>query len=107
MCVCMCGCCRSYILFEREGRKARDAVANFHTQNGAAVERLNALADTSPHGMAQSYGVMVNYVYNLAAVASASAACVDIPPRVCVCVCVCVCCSRRWTNAFPNSSPLD
>jgi malonyl-CoA decarboxylase len=49
----------------RDGQPV-DAVARFHLNNGARVERLNWLADTSPKGMRESYGVMVNYLYDLA-----------------------------------------
>lgn len=42
-----------------------DAVARFHLGNGARVERLNWLADPSPKGLRQSYGLMVNYLYDL------------------------------------------
>jgi malonyl-CoA decarboxylase len=42
-----------------------DAVARFHLGNGARLERLNWLADTSERGIAQSHGVMVNYLYEL------------------------------------------
>ena len=45
--------------------KPRDAVARFHLGNGARVERLNWLADPSPKGFKQSYGLMVNYLYDL------------------------------------------
>ncbi len=42
-----------------------DPVARFHLKNGARLERLNANADDSPNGMKQSWGLMVNYVYDL------------------------------------------
>ncbi len=45
--------------------RPRDAVARFHLGNGARVERLNWLADPSPKGLRQSYGLMVNYLYDL------------------------------------------
>jgi malonyl-CoA decarboxylase len=48
----------------RSGRAA-DPVAHFHLTNGARVERLNWLADTSEKGLLQSAGVMVNYLYRL------------------------------------------
>jgi malonyl-CoA decarboxylase len=47
-----------------------DSVARFHLGNGARMERLNVLADTSRHGMQRSLGMMVNYVYRLADVES-------------------------------------
>ncbi|THF65367.1 malonyl-CoA decarboxylase [Pseudothauera rhizosphaerae] len=48
---------------QREGRPV-DPVARFHLGNGARVERLNWLADTSAKGFDQSWGVMVNYLYD-------------------------------------------
>jgi len=42
-----------------------DAVARFHLGNGARVERLNWLGDPSTKGLRQSYGLMVNYLYDL------------------------------------------
>jgi malonyl-CoA decarboxylase len=40
-------------------------VARFHLGNGARLERLNFLGDTSPKGLKQSLGLMVNYLYDL------------------------------------------
>jgi malonyl-CoA decarboxylase len=54
-----------YLTQARRGRELADAVARFHLGNGAVMERLNWLGDTSVHGMARSYGIMVNYVYRL------------------------------------------
>ena len=50
------------------GAEARpfDAVARFHLGNGARVERLDWLGDTSPKGLRQSAGIMVNYRYETA-----------------------------------------
>ena len=45
-----------------------DPVARFHLGNGARLERVNWRADTSTKGVAQSFGLMVNYVYDLALV---------------------------------------
>jgi malonyl-CoA decarboxylase len=42
-----------------------DAVARFHLGNGARLQRLNWLADTSPRAIEQSLGLMVNYLYDL------------------------------------------
>ncbi|MGB6444065.1 MAG: malonyl-CoA decarboxylase [Xanthobacteraceae bacterium] len=51
------------------GRNSRglpvDAVARFHLGNGARLERLDWLADTSERALKQSYGLMVNYLYDL------------------------------------------
>src|SRR5215510_4394511 len=54
-----------YLTQARRGRELLDAVARFHLGNGAVMERLNWLGDTSVHGMARSFGIMVNYVYRL------------------------------------------
>ncbi|MCM2345740.1 MAG: malonyl-CoA decarboxylase [Acidovorax soli] len=45
--------------------KPVDAVARFHLGNGARVERLNWAGDPSAKGVKQSYGLMVNYLYDL------------------------------------------
>lgn len=55
-----------YFLHERDkaGRPC-DPVARFHLGNGARLERVNLAADTSPNGLRQSGGLMVNYLYDL------------------------------------------
>jgi malonyl-CoA decarboxylase len=50
---------------EMQGGKPLDPVARFHLGNGARVERLNWAADPSAKGTRQSYGLMVNYLYDL------------------------------------------
>ncbi len=57
--------CARYLVQARDGARARDRVAHFHLTNGARIERINWLADTSPQGIAQSAGLMVNYRYKL------------------------------------------
>ena len=57
------GLCAHYLINARKGKRARDRVAHFHLSNGASIERVNWLADTSERGMAQSAGIMVNYRY--------------------------------------------
>ena len=42
-----------------------DPVARFHLGNGARLERINWLADTSEKAIAQAHGLMVNYLYDL------------------------------------------
>ena len=54
-----------YLTREWEGGQARDPVARFHLGNGARLERINWSADASPKGQQQSFGIMVNYVYDL------------------------------------------
>lgn len=53
-----------YLTTAKEGRPV-DPVARFHLGNGATLERINANADHSARGQAQSYGFMVNYLYEL------------------------------------------
>jgi malonyl-CoA decarboxylase len=54
-----------YLTDTDEKGRALDRVAHFHLGNGAIVERLNWLADTSANGFKQSYAMMVNYRYRL------------------------------------------
>ena len=53
-----------YLLTPGKGGRPHDPVARFHLGNGARIERLNYLADTSARGRRQSYGLMVNYLYD-------------------------------------------
>ena len=58
----------AYLLSEKRQNgegvpRALDPVEHFHLSNGARVERLNWLADTSKNGLSQSAGLMVNYLY--------------------------------------------
>lgn len=48
----------------RESGAPFDPVSRFHLGNGARVERLNYLGDTSAKGFRQSFGLMVNYLYD-------------------------------------------
>jgi malonyl-CoA decarboxylase len=41
-----------------------DPVARFHLGNGARLERINPLGNVSARGMRESYGIMVNYLYD-------------------------------------------
>ena len=64
-----------YICIARNKRgRAMDPVAHFHLSNGASVYRLNWAADTSSKGMAQSFGLMVNYEYKLKEIQNNSSA---------------------------------
>ena len=56
-----------YISEETDSRgKPLNPVAGFHLSNGAAVSRgnINFAANTSPRGLEESCGLMVNYVYS-------------------------------------------
>ena len=58
--------CAAYLLGIGEpDRVTRDAVARFHLNNGARMDRLNTAGDLSDKGLRQSLGLMVNYVYDL------------------------------------------
>lgn len=54
-----------YLTSTDDKGRAFDRVAHFHLGNGAIIERLNWLADTSANGLRQSYAMMVNYRYKL------------------------------------------
>ena len=53
-----------YLVHASRDDKPVDSVARFHLGNGARIERLNWLADTSMRGLTQSWGIMVNYLYD-------------------------------------------
>jgi malonyl-CoA decarboxylase len=57
--------CAHYLLYAKQGRDPLDPVARFHLGNGARLEKLNWLGDTSANGMRRSAALMVNYVYRL------------------------------------------
>jgi malonyl-CoA decarboxylase len=42
-----------------------DPVAHFHISNGAVIKQLNWMGNSSATGLAQSCGLMVNYLYEL------------------------------------------
>ena len=41
-----------------------DPVAGFHLGNGARLERINWLGNNSPRSIRESFGIMVNYLYD-------------------------------------------
>tara|TARA_B100001248_G_scaffold24938_1_gene16382 strand:+ start:62 stop:1291 length:1230 start_codon:yes stop_codon:yes gene_type:complete len=53
---------------ERKDGMPNDPVGRFHVGNGASLERINLNADMSAKGLSQSYGIMANYMYDLAVV---------------------------------------
>ena len=57
--------CAHYLVETKEDDRPLDPVARFHLGNGARLDRINWLADTSPRGIKQSAGLMVNYLYKL------------------------------------------
>ena len=56
--------CARYLSAHSHGSQA-DPVARFHLDNGARLERINFAADLSRKGLKQSFGLMVNYLYDL------------------------------------------
>jgi malonyl-CoA decarboxylase len=53
-----------YLYTVRQNGRPYDPVARFHLGNGARIERINFLADSSAKGFKQSCGLMVNYLYD-------------------------------------------
>jgi len=53
-----------YLVQVKSGDDPKDPVARFHLRNGARLDSLNWLSDLSAERMRQSYGFMVNYVYD-------------------------------------------
>jgi malonyl-CoA decarboxylase len=59
------GLCARYLGAElRPNGRLIDPVARFHLGNGARLERLNWAGDTSPKGLEQGWGLLVNYLYD-------------------------------------------
>ena len=56
--------CAHYLLNERRGDGPLDPVSRFHLRNGARLERINWLGDTSPKGIQESAGLLANYIYD-------------------------------------------
>ena len=52
---------------DEQGRLV-DRVARFHLGNGAQLEHIHWRANLSSSGIRQSYGIMVNYLYDLTAI---------------------------------------
>ena len=57
--------CARYLASEKKKDRALDPVAHFHLSNGARLERINWMGDSSAKGFKQSAGMMVNYLYKL------------------------------------------
>ncbi|MDG1367803.1 MAG: malonyl-CoA decarboxylase [Acidimicrobiales bacterium] len=58
------GSCAHYLLHAKRRVQPADPVARFHLRNGARVERINWAGDRSTKGRAESYGMLVNYMYD-------------------------------------------
>ncbi len=57
--------CAHYLVEAKRNDRPADPVTRFHIGNGARLEQINWMGDTSPNGMAQSAGLLVNYLYDL------------------------------------------
>jgi malonyl-CoA decarboxylase len=53
----------AYLTCTRIGTRLLDPVAHFHLSNGARLERINVFANSTPQGLRESMGLMVNYRY--------------------------------------------
>lgn len=53
-----------YLLTAKRKDEPRDPVARFHLRNGARLEQINVGGDPSAKGDAESFGVLVNYLYD-------------------------------------------
>jgi malonyl-CoA decarboxylase len=62
--------CAATFLARHGASPLGDPVARFHLENGARLERINLAADLSDKGLRESFGVMVNDLYDLSAVES-------------------------------------
>ncbi len=56
--------CARFLTDSKPGSGPADPVARFHLGNGARLERIHGNANTAPRGLQESYGVMVNYLYD-------------------------------------------
>jgi malonyl-CoA decarboxylase len=57
--------CAYYLYYAKRGEQPLDPVERFHLGNGAKIECLNWMADTSANGLSQSASMLVNYSYLL------------------------------------------
>lgn len=55
--------CLYYLTEMKRKSRAFDPVTHFHLSNGATLERINVMANTSNRGLQESWGCMVNYRY--------------------------------------------
>ena len=54
-----------YLVTAKRRGEPFDPVARFHLRNGARLEQINVDGDPSAKGDAESFGVLVNYLYDL------------------------------------------
>jgi malonyl-CoA decarboxylase len=63
----LAACAAAYLIHETPADPG-DLVARFHLDNGARLERIDLDADLSERRLRESFGVMVNYLYDLASI---------------------------------------
>lgn len=56
--------CAQYLTWPALSGSRIDPVARFHLSNGARLERINWLGNTAPRAIRESFGIMVNYLYD-------------------------------------------
>ncbi|MBV9654060.1 MAG: malonyl-CoA decarboxylase [Acetobacteraceae bacterium] len=56
--------CAGHLVASGSRSRGGDPVARFHLGNGARLERINWLGNTAPRGFRESFGIMVNYLYD-------------------------------------------
>jgi malonyl-CoA decarboxylase len=57
--------CAHYLVHEKSRNRPANSVARFHFGNGADLFRINWMGNTSKNGLNESFGIMVNYRYDL------------------------------------------
>jgi malonyl-CoA decarboxylase len=62
--------CAAYLTRHASTQEPADPVARFHLGNGARLERINWLGNTAPRGIRESFGIMVNYLYDIETIES-------------------------------------
>lgn len=56
--------CALYLTRDAKGVGPIDPVARFHLGNGAQLEQINWMSNSTERGLRESYGIMVNYLYD-------------------------------------------
>jgi malonyl-CoA decarboxylase len=56
--------CAEFLTASEDGKGPADSVARFHLRNGARLEQINPRGNVGPRGLKESYGIMVNYLYD-------------------------------------------
>ena len=62
--------CATYLTHHASAQEPADPVARFHLGNGARLERINWHGNSAPRGIQESFGIMVNYLYDLETIES-------------------------------------